>query len=116
MPQGLVEPARVPEHCPALSKYSVVAFPKGIQNCVEVGLAFGVARKSATTPAMMLVAAVWDVALRFVCMPTGIMPITAIKQNAAIPRARVSSTSEKAATEGSRRSHLIDLNISAEAR
>ena len=43
---------------------------------------------------MMFVAAVWDVALRVVCTPTGIMPITAIKQNAAIPRASVTSTSE----------------------
>jgi hypothetical protein len=62
-----------------------------MQNCDEVLVAIGVARRSAITAAMMFVAAVWDVALRSVCTPTGIMPTTAIRQNAAIPRARVSS-------------------------
>jgi hypothetical protein len=52
---------------------------------------------SLTTLDRMLVAAVWEVALRFVCTPTGTKPKTAIKQKAATPRARVSSTSEKAA-------------------
>jgi hypothetical protein len=47
---------------------------------------------------MMFVAAVWDVALRFVCTPTGIKPTTAIKQKAAIPSASVTSTKENAAT------------------
>ena len=45
----------------------------------------------------MLVAAVWEVALRFVYTPTGIKPKTAIKQKAAIPMATVTSTSENAA-------------------
>src|SRR4029453_237935 len=45
----------------------------------------------------MFVAAVYEVALRFVCTPTGIRPKTAIKQNAATPSARVTSTSENAA-------------------
>ena len=58
-----------------------------------------VARISAITEAMILVAAVWDVALRFVWTPTGIKPKTAIKQNAAIPIARVNSTSENAAVD-----------------
>jgi hypothetical protein len=35
--------------------------------------------------------------LRFVCTPTGIKPKTAIKQKAAIPKASVTSTNEKAA-------------------
>src|SRR5437762_2838169 len=70
-------------------------------NCADVGLGFGVARRSATTAAMMLVAAVCEVALRFVCTPTGIKPKTAIKQNPARPRARVNSTSENAAAADS---------------
>ena len=41
---------------------------------------------------MMFVAAVWEVALRFVSTATGIKPNTAIKQKAAIPRASVTST------------------------
>jgi hypothetical protein len=45
---------------------------------------------------MILVAAVWDVALRFVSTATGIKPNTAIKQKAAIPMASVTSTSENA--------------------
>jgi hypothetical protein len=48
---------------------------------------------------MIFVAVVWEVVLRFVCTPTGIMPITAIKQKAAIPMASVTSTSEKAGKE-----------------
>jgi hypothetical protein len=48
------------------------------------------------TAAITLAAAVWEVALRFVCTPTGIKPKTAIKQKAAIPIARVNSTSENA--------------------
>ena len=83
-------------------------------NCAEVLLAFGVARRSATAAAMMFVAAVWEVALRFVSAATGIKPKTAIKQKAAIPRASVTSTSENAAMRRSAGSHLIDLNISAE--
>jgi hypothetical protein len=54
-------------------------------------------RMSLTTLDRMLVAAVREVALPFVWIPTGIKPKTAIKQKAATPRARVSSTSEKAA-------------------
>ncbi len=49
----------------------------------------------------MLVAAVWEVALRFVCTPTGTKANTVIKQKAAIPRARVNSTSENAAAADS---------------
>jgi hypothetical protein len=45
---------------------------------------------------MTLVAAVWEVALRFVWTATGINPKTAIKEKAAIPRARVNSIIEKA--------------------
>jgi hypothetical protein len=56
-----------------------------------------VTRISAITDAMIFVAAVWEVAFRFVCTPTGIKPKTAIKQNAATPRAKVTSTSENAA-------------------
>jgi hypothetical protein len=66
-------------------------------NCGEVVSAAGVARKSATVLAMMLVAAVCEVALRFVCIPTGIRPKTAIRQKAATPKARTSSTKENAA-------------------
>jgi hypothetical protein len=65
-------------------------------NCVDVLFALDVARRSATTAAMMLVAAVWEVALRFVWTPTGIKPKTAIKQKAAIPKASVTSTRENA--------------------
>ena len=74
-----------------------------------------VARMSLTTLERMLVAAVSEVALRFVCTPTGTKPNTAIKQKAATPRARVNSTRENEATERKRASHLIDFNISAEA-
>jgi len=63
----------------------------------------GVARKSATMPAMMLVAAVCEVALRFVCIPTGIKPKTAKRQKPATPKARTSSTKEKAAAIESQR-------------
>jgi hypothetical protein len=99
-PQGLVEPARSVEHWPALSKYNGGEVPevaKGMQNCPEVVFALGVARRSAITAATMLVAAVWEVALRFVCTPTGMRPKTAIKQNAPIPIARVTSTKENEA-------------------
>jgi hypothetical protein len=51
---------------------------------------------SASTLEMMLVAAVCEVALRFVCTPTGTKPKTATKQKAAIPIAMVNSTSENA--------------------
>jgi hypothetical protein len=51
---------------------------------------------------MMLVAAVWEFALRFVCTPTGIKPNTAIKQKAATPNASVTSTNEKPACLSSR--------------
>ena len=44
----------------------------------------------------MLLAAVWEVALRFVCTAIGIRPMTASKQKAAIPRARVNSIKENA--------------------
>jgi hypothetical protein len=63
---------------------------------IDVDVVFGVARMSAMTSERMLVAAVWEVAFRFVCTPTGIKPKTAIKQNAAIPIARVNSTRENA--------------------
>src|SRR5262249_56144486 len=75
-------------------KYNVLSVPKVMANCGEVVAATGVARKSATILAMMLVAAVCEVALRFVCMPTGIRPKTAIRQKAATPKARTSSTTE----------------------
>jgi hypothetical protein len=45
-------------NCPVPSKYNVALFPKVMPNCVEVVLKVGVARRSATTAAMMLVAAV----------------------------------------------------------
>ncbi len=86
-----------------------------IPNRAEVDLAFE-DRRSATTAAITFVALVWEVALRFVCTPTGIMPITAIKQNAAIPSASVTSTKENPETARTVWSHLIDFNISAEAR
>ena len=62
-----------------------------------IGLATGCRRTQWRQQRAMLVAAVWEVALRFVCTPTGIRPNTAIKQKAAIPMARVNSTSENAA-------------------
>jgi hypothetical protein len=58
-----------------------------------------VARISAITDATILVAAVCEVALRFVCTPTGIKPKTAIKAKAATPIARVNSTRENAAVD-----------------
>src|SRR6476619_899432 len=61
-----------------------------------VGRGTGARRRSLTTLARMLVAAVCEVALRFVCTPTGIRPSTAIKQKAATPRAIISSTKENA--------------------
>src|SRR6266545_8394925 len=82
------------EHSPAPSKYNVFAMPNVMPYCLDVEDA--VARISAITEAMILLAAVCDVALRFVCTPTGISPKMAIKQKAAIPRARVTSTREKA--------------------
>lgn len=96
-----------PTSCPSPSKYSLVDFgvvvcgqaTKLIPNCVDAVAVFGVARMSAMTLERMLVAAVCDVALRFVCTPIGIKPSTAIKQKAAIPRARVNSTSENADVE-----------------
>src|SRR5205809_8028277 len=78
-------------------------------NSVEVVFAFGVARRSATTAAIMFVAAVCEVALRFVCTPIGTKPKTAIKQKAAIPRARVSSTRENAWTR--RRPNIISCKF-----
>jgi hypothetical protein len=45
---------------------------------------------------MMFVAAVWDVALRFVTTATGTKANTVIKQKAAMPRASVTSTRENA--------------------
>ena len=59
--------------------------------------AAGVVRRSATMAAMMFVAAVCEVAFRFVCIPTGIKPKTAKRQKATIPKARTSSTRENAA-------------------
>ena len=85
-------------NCPEPSKYNVVFVPNVIPNCAEVVFAFGVARKSATTAAMMFAAAVCDVALRFVCTPMGMRPKTASKQKPAMPKASVTSTSENAAT------------------
>jgi len=58
-----------------------------------------VARISVITDAMILVAAVCEVAFRFVCTPTGIRPKTAIKQKAATPMAKVNSTRENADVE-----------------
>ena len=94
----MTKPARSLEHRPSLSKYNVVVVEvlSGIQNCKDVVLVLGVARRSAITAAIRFVARVWDFALRFVCMPTGIKPKTAIKQKAAIPKANVTSTSENA--------------------
>jgi hypothetical protein len=69
---------------------------KLMPNCAEVVLAFGVARRSASTAEMMFVATVWEVALRFVCIPIGTRPKMAIKQKAAIPMAKVNSISENA--------------------
>ena len=48
-------------------------------NSGEVMAAAGVVRRSDTTVAMMLLAAVCELALRFVCTPTGSKPRTAIK-------------------------------------
>jgi hypothetical protein len=94
---GFCKPATSQDACPWLSKYNVFAVPKVMANCEEVVLALGVALRSARTAAMMLVAAVCDVAFRFVCTPTGIRPKIAIREKAAIPRARVTSTRENAA-------------------
>jgi hypothetical protein len=63
---------------------------------VLVRFVFAVARRSAATAAIMFVAEVCEFALRFVCTPTGIKPKTAIRQKAAIPIARVTSTRENA--------------------
>ena len=71
---------------------------------------------SLTTLDRMLVAAVCEVALRFVCTPTGTKPKTAIKQKAAIPKARVTSMRENAAIERLRSvSSLINSYITTEA-
>ncbi len=95
-------------NCPAPSKYRIcaVVFEVPVAGIVMpykldavapgVGRGTGAARRSLRTLAIMLVAAVWEVALRFVCTPIGIKPNTAIKQKAAIPNARVTSTSENA--------------------
>ena len=66
-------------------------------NSGEVTAAAGVVRRSDTTVAMMLLAIVCELALRFVCTPTGSKPRTASKQNAATPKASVTSTNENAA-------------------
>ena len=63
-------------------------------NKADFVFVFGVARRSATTAVIIFVALVWEVALRFVSAATGTKPNTAIKQNAAMPRARVTSTRE----------------------
>ena len=81
-------------NCPAASKYNVLAVPNVMPYCGDVEEV--VARISAITEAMILVAALGEVALRFVCMPTGMRPKTAIKQKAATPIAKVNSTSENA--------------------
>jgi len=80
--------------CPEPSKYNLLQVPNVIPYCGDVGDV--VARISAITEAMILVAALWEVALRFVNAATGIKPKTAIRQKAAIPRARVTSISENA--------------------
>src|SRR5437868_14863885 len=77
------------------------------------------ARKSATASAPMLVAAVCEVALRFTSTAIGTNAKTVSKQKAAIPSARVSSTSEKAVAAPGffiggrfsrcRQSHLLGL-------
>ena len=89
------EPATLLAQRPALSKYNVFEVPRAMQYSGELVEVFGVPRKSATFPAITFVAAVCEVELRLVCTPTGIKPKTAIKQKAATPMARVSSTSEK---------------------
>ena len=66
-------------------------------NSGEVVAAAGVVRRSDTTVAMMLVTEVCELALRFVCTPTGSKPRMAIKQNAATPKARTTSSKENAA-------------------
>jgi hypothetical protein len=90
-----------PTSCPSLLKYNCTEFggvhpPKPSPNCVDVVLVFRVARRSATTAAMILLAAVWEVALRFANTAMGIKAKMVIKQKAAIPIARVNSTSENA--------------------
>jgi hypothetical protein len=80
-----------------------------MQNCADVAFVFGVARMSAITAAMMFAAALCEVALRFVCTPMGIRPKTASKQNAATPKARVTSTSENAWTR--RRPNIISCKL-----
>jgi hypothetical protein len=87
-------------NCPDSSKYTVCDTPNVIWYFPDVVAAFGVARISAITAATIFAPPVCDVALRFVCTPTGSKPKTAIKQNATIPIAIVTSISEKAATKG----------------
>jgi hypothetical protein len=70
--------------------------PNVIWYRLDVGMHRGVARRSETTAVIMFVAAISEVALRFVCIPTGMRPKTAIKQKAPTPRATVNSTSENA--------------------
>jgi hypothetical protein len=66
-------------------------------NSGEVMVAADVVRRSDMTVAMMLLAAVCELALRFVCTPTGSKPRTAVKQNAATAKAKTSSIKENAA-------------------
>ena len=85
------------EAFPEASKNNVFSASKVMANSGEVGAAAGVVRRSDTTVAMMLLTAVCELALRFVCTPTGSKPRTAIKQNAATPKARTTSSKENAA-------------------
>src|SRR5437762_13219075 len=82
--------------CPEAPKNNVFSVSNVMANCGEVVAAAGVVRKSATIAAMMFVAAVCELALRFVCIPTGIKPTMATRHNPATPRARTDSTRENA--------------------
>jgi len=74
--------------------YKTFAVPSVMLYCDEVRLDDGVERRSATMLEMIETAAVWELAVRFVSIPRGSRLKSAIKQNPAIPSARVSSTKE----------------------
>jgi hypothetical protein len=105
MQSACCEPAKSQEASPSLLKYNVFGLgglagehkvPNVIWYWVDVAMHLGVARRSAMTPVMMLLALVREVASRFVCTPMGSKPKSATKQKAVIPRANVTSTSENA--------------------
>ena len=73
-----------------------------------------VARISAITEAMILVAAVWELALRFVCTAIGMRPMTASKQKAAIPIANSHFDQKKMLTSFAV-SSSIDSHVAAQA-